>query len=60
LLKEFLKKPALLEKLGSQPIDPAFLTSLLKKDAKTDLSLLEKAIAEMTPEQIGRVFEFNP
>jgi hypothetical protein len=59
-LKEFLKRPALLEKLGSQPIDPAFLTALLRREAKTDLALLERAIEEMPPEQIGRVFEFNP
>lgn len=60
LLKDFLSRPALLEKLGSQIVDPAFLTNLLKKDAKTDLNLLEKAIEQMTPEQIRHVFEFNP
>jgi len=33
-----------MEKLLSQPIDPAFLTSMLQKDAKTDLKILEKTI----------------
>ena len=49
-----------MQKLLSKPIDPAFLSNLLKKDAKTDLKLLEKAIQNMSDEQIGKVFEFNP
>jgi hypothetical protein len=45
-----------MQKLLSKPIDPAFLSNLLKKDAKTDLKLLEKAIEHMSDEQIGKVF----
>lgn len=56
LLKEFLTRPQLMQKLASHPVDPAFLSSLLKKDAQTDLSLLERTLEQMSPEQIAEVF----
>ncbi len=48
-----------MQKLLSKPIDPAFLSNLIKKDAKTDLKLLYKAIQNMSDEQIEKVFQFN-
>ena len=35
-----LKNPVTMDKMMTKPIDPAFLTNLLKKDAKTNLKLL--------------------
>ena len=46
-----LGKPSIMEKLVSNPIDPAFLTNILKKVAKTDLNLLENVLEKMTSEQ---------
>jgi hypothetical protein len=35
-----LGNPGLVDKLLSQPVDPAFLSSLLRDEARTDLRLL--------------------
>lgn len=40
LLREMLKNKTIMEKMMSKPIDPAFLTNLLKNDANTNLQLL--------------------
>lgn len=60
LLKELINNPTLMEKLLGKQVDPAFLSNLLKKDAKTDLKLLEKAISKMSDEQIEEAFKFQP
>jgi hypothetical protein len=60
LLKQFLSKPELIEKLMTQHLDPAFLSNILAEDAKTDLKLLEEALGQMPPEQISETFGFNP
>ena len=55
-----LSSPKLIDKLLTQPVDPAFLSNILKEDAKTDLRLLEKSLAQMSPAQISDVFGFHP
>ena len=60
LLKQMLSNPRLVDKLLTQPIDPAFLSNLLAEDSKTDLKLLEKALSHMEPYQIADAFGFNP
>jgi hypothetical protein len=41
-----------MNKLLSSVVDPEFLQNLLKKDAKTDLKLLEKSLENMPIEKI--------
>jgi len=48
-----LSNPKIVNKLLTQPIDPAFLSNLLAENAKTDLQLLEKSLNHMEPEQIA-------
>ena len=44
-----LSNPKLINKLLTQPIDPAFLSNLLAEGSKTDLKLLEKSLSHMKP-----------
>lgn len=39
-----LADPVIRKKLLGKPIDPDFLTALLKKDANTDFKLLSKTL----------------
>lgn len=61
LLDEFMSKPDLVEKLlGNFDVDPQLLKTLLSKDSRVDLEMLEAVIMSAPVENLREMFEFSP